>query len=101
MYVYYKDKNDTIGFIDIKFFRSYIFEQPVFIFHTLKTKIDLEIEKELQENEKQAGREDVVFKLLGLNPYELAYVSGGLDYEFEIQDHMFGSSKRSILYNKI
>jgi len=79
MYVYYKDKNDTIGFVELKGREPYKFEKPVFVFHF-----------ELSETEQEkAQNENETLKLNGLNPYERAYTSDKLNYEFEIQEHMF------------
>jgi len=83
MYVYYKDKNDTIGFVDLKLRNSHRFENPVFIFHIEKSVVD----KQMEEINLKEGKQ---IQFVGLNPYELAYVSGNLNYEFPIQDHMFG-----------
>jgi len=75
MYVYYKDKNDTISFVELRYDYPYKFEKPVFVFHF-----------ELSEQEQG---ENKFFELVGLNPYELAYTSDKLNYEFELQEHMF------------
>jgi len=75
MYVYYKDKNDTIGFVELTPGVPHRFEVPVFVFH-------IELKNQGKEN-------DYFFGLLGLNPYELACVSRNLNCCFEPQEHMF------------
>jgi len=89
MYVYYKDKNDTIGYIELKLSGSeYVFDKPVFVFKILKTFEELREEKE---------KPNYIFGIIGLNPYEQAYISNNLNLEFEIQEHMF--TMKRVVYN--
>jgi len=60
MYVYYKDKNDTIRYVELKLFSSHRFEKPVFIFHVVKNVEDLKLEEALRkealdQKEKEAS----------------------------------------------